>query len=91
MTHPKLRGLALVTTLIGNGPAQPVHQFVHPASLIAVAKQCHVPAGWTVIDPSQFVRIRPGNHATYGDIMCLIGELRRRHVPMAEARVGSVR
>ena len=62
-------------------------QPVTAATLDAIAKACEVPRKWLSLGKDCSVQFGPPPDAEYADVVCVIGEMRVRHVPIKEGFV----
>lgn len=57
----------------------------------SIAQKCQIPREWLDMSADGFVRVLAPETATYGEMMCVLGELKTRKIPMKVGYISTVR
>lgn len=61
------------------------------SELQSIAAKCQIPREWLKMSADGTAQILPSETATYSDIICIVGELKARKVPMKDGYIAKVR
>lgn len=57
----------------------------------SIAEKCQIPREWLKMSADGFVQVLAPETATYGEMMCVLGELKARKIAMKVGYISKVR